>query len=122
MIIHIDGYNNSSNVNIFTKHSINAKMCEFAIYYYDIFNNTIFMKIFNNFYKSLTYRSFYMTTTHGCIISWLTFAKLAPDMINDDCYPKINKNTILYQKVNREYLKELKMFEKELDIFNKYFS
>ena len=122
IIIHLDGYNNSSSINIITKHKINAKMCEYAIYYYEIFNNTIFMKSFDNFYKALLYRSFYMATTNGCIISWLTFAKLAPDMINDDCYPNINKNTVLYQKANREYIKGIKTLEKELEIYYKYFN
>ena len=82
-------------------------MCEYAIYYYIIFNNTIFMKSFENFYNE------------GCVISWLTFAKLFPDMTNDDCYPKINKNSILYKQINKEYLKGLKIFEKEYDLFNK---
>ena len=122
MIIHLDRYN-SPNIDIIMnqhfKNTINAKMCEYASHYYNIFNNTIFMKSFDNFYKALSYRSFYMTTNYGCIISWLTFAKLAPDMINDDCYPKINKNSILYQQINKEYLKGLKMFEKEYDLFNK---
>jgi hypothetical protein len=120
MIIHLERYNDNSS--IINKHTFNAKMCEYAIHYYEIFNNTIFMKSFDNFYKSLTYRAFHMTTTNGCIINWLTFAKLAPDMINDDCYPKINKRTVLYQKANREYLKGLKIFEKEYKIFKKYYN
>ena len=111
MIIHLQSYN--SNENIINKNILNAKMCEYAIYYYEIFNNTIFMKSFSDFYKSLTYRAFYMTTTNGCIISWLTFAKLAPDMINDDCYPKINKKALFHERINMNYLTGLKIFEKE---------
>jgi hypothetical protein len=124
MIIHLEGFNNnnSSSINITTKYTFNAKMCEYAIYYYNIFNNTIFIKSFKNFYKSLIFRSFHMAINNGCVISWLTFAKLAPDMINDDCYPNINKNSILYQKINMNYLKELNIFEKELELFNKYFN
>jgi hypothetical protein len=118
MIIHLQSYN--SNENIINKNILNAKMCEYAIYYYEIFNNTIFMKSFSDFYKSLTYRAFYMTTTNGCIISWLTFAKLAPDMINDDCYPKINKKALFHERININYLKSLKIFEKELELYNKY--
>jgi len=117
MIIYLDNYN--SNMNIITKNTLNAKMCEYAIYYYIIFNNTIFMKSFDNFYKSLAYRSFHMATHEGCIISWLTFAKLMPDMTNDYCYPKINKNSIFYQQINKEYLKKLIIFEKEYNLFNK---
>ncbi len=124
MIIHLEGYNNIQNINsqnIISKHTLNAKMCEYAINYYNIFNNTIFMNSFEKFYKSLAYRCFYMTTNYGCIISWLTFAKLAPDMVNDYCYPNINKKTILYNKINKEYLNNLEIFEKELELFNRYF-
>lgn len=119
IIIHLENYNSAKD-NI-KKQTINSKMCEHAIYYYELFNNTIFRKSFENFYKSLTYRSFHMTTNYGCIISWLTFAKLAPDMVCDECYPEINTDCVLYKQINKEYLKRLPMFEKEYELFNKYY-
>jgi hypothetical protein len=121
MIIHLNEYtnNNSLSKNIITKNMVNAKMCEYAIHYYIIFSNTVFMKSFDNFYKALAYRSFHMATNEGCVISWLTFAKLVPDMTNDYCYPKINKNSILYKQINIDYLKGLIIFEKEYELYNK---
>lgn len=118
MVIYLEYFNNTND--IYQKHIYNSKMFEYAITYYDIFNQTIFKSIFENFYKSLIYRAFYIATKDGCIISWLTFAKLAPDMINDDCYPKINKNTVIYKRINKDYLNNLDMFRKELEIFKKY--
>ena len=118
IIIHVDKFNGTNNIE--KKHIINARLCEYAIYYYNIFTNTIFMKSFENFYKSLAYRAYNITITTGCVISWLTFAKLVPDMVYDDCYPKINKLTIFYKKKS-EYIRQFKMFEKEFEICNKYY-
>jgi len=121
IIIHLDKYNESNDINY--KHVTNVKLCEYAIHYYNIFTNTIFRKSFDNFYKSLAYRAYYLSINTGCIISWLTFAKLIPDMVNDDCYPKINKTTIFYKNkpmvINIEYIKKLKIFEKEIELYYK---
>ncbi len=118
IVIHLEYFNKTND--IYLKYLYNSKMFEYAITYYEIFNQTIFKIIFDNFYKSLIYRAFYIASKEGCIISWLTFAKLAPDMINDDCYPKINKTTQIYKKINKEYLNNLLIFKKELEIFKKY--
>lgn len=123
IIIHLDEYNKTNEIDY--KHIINIKLCEYAIHYYNIFTNTIFIKSFDKFYKSLAYRVFYISTTTGCIVSWLTFAKLIPDMVNDDCYPKINSTILIYKNkpvvINREYIRKLKFFDKEFEIYNKYY-
>jgi hypothetical protein len=118
IVIHLDECNKTND--ILMKNFHNAKMCEYAIYYSHIFMNSVFKNTFDIFYKSLTYRSFNIATNYGCIISWMTFARLAPHMINDDYYPKINKETDIYQKINFDYLNNNILFEKEFKLFQKY--
>jgi hypothetical protein len=118
IVIYLEKCNESDD--ILNKYTHNAKMCEIAIHYRNIFTNNIFKDSFDKFYKSLTYRCFYITTNYGCVISWLTFAKLAPEMVNEDCYPKINQDTVIFKNINKNYLKENKMFIKELELLHKF--
>ena len=106
--------------NIVEKCAINANICHYTVYYKSIFYENI-NKTFDNFYKALTNRCFNIATNYGCIISWLTFAKLAPEMVKEYCYPNINKDTLIYKKIIWANIKEMKMFEKELELFNKYY-
>lgn len=117
IVIHLEKCNESTDILV--KYAYNSKMCEIAIYYKNIFTNNIFKDSFERFYKSLTYRCFYIATNYGCIISWLTFANLAPEMVCDDCYPKINQETILFKNINKTYLKDNKLFEKEIELLHK---
>ncbi len=118
IVLYLEKCNESSDILV--KYTNNSKMCEIAIYYKRIFQNHIFKDSFDRFYKSLTYRSFYISTNYGCVMSWLTFANLAPEMVNDDCYPKINKDTVLFKNFNKAYLNDNKIFEKQIELFNKY--
>jgi hypothetical protein len=113
-------YCNKTN-DIIEKCSINVNIYHYSLYYKNIFNDTL-NKSFENYYKSLIYRSFNIATNFGCIISWLTFAKLAPEMIKDHCYPIINKDTIIFKNIIWKNIKENKLFEKELELYNKYHS
>jgi hypothetical protein len=61
-----------------------------------------------------------MATNYGCVISWLAFAQLCPEMISEDCCLVLNKNTDIYKIINWEYIKTNKLFEEEYDIFIKY--
>jgi len=109
---------NSTN-DIFEKCTINVNICQYSIHYKNIFNDKI-NKTFENYYKSLAYRCFNIATNYGCIISWLTFAKLCPNMVKDECYPIINKNTIIYKQIMWDNVKKNTLFEKEFDLFIKY--
>jgi hypothetical protein len=104
---------------LWKKCGYNVQLCNYAIFYKNIFNNNI-NNNFENFYKSLTSRCFNIATNYGCIVSWLTFAKLAPEMVKDNCYPIINKNTIIYKNIIWNNIKQHKMFEKELELYYKY--
>lgn len=110
---------NSTN-NFILKNSYNAKLCEYAIFYSNIFMNNIFKDSFNHFYKSLTYRSYNIATNYGCVISWMTFIKLMPNLINDECFLKINKNTEIYKKINWQYIENIVIFKNEFELFKKY--
>jgi hypothetical protein len=109
----------NSTDNVLEKCAINANICQYSIFYKDIFNDKI-NKTFENYYKGLTSRCFNIATNYGCIISWMTFAKLAPEMVKDTCYPNINKNTNIYKNIIWNNINENKLFEKELELFNKY--
>jgi hypothetical protein len=61
-----------------------------------------------------------MATNYGCVISWLAFAHMCPEMISEDCCLVLNKNTEIYKIINWEYIKNNKLFEEEYDIFIKY--
>ena len=117
IVIFLDKCNSTNN--ILEKCSINVNICQYSIFYKDIFNDNI-NKTFEDFYKSLANRCFNVATHHGCIISWMTFAKLAPEMVKEHCYPIINKNTIIYKNIFWNNIKENKLFEKELELFNKF--
>ncbi len=118
ILIHLELFNNTED--IIKQHTINAKLCEYSIKYSYVLTSGQFINIFNSYYKSLLYRCLHSSSVHGCLISWLTFAKLAPDMVNDDYYPKINQNTEIYKKINIAYIKDTELFDKELELFNKY--
>lgn len=118
IVIYLEKCNDTEDV--LQKYSYNATMCEIAIHYRKVFTNNIFKESFDKFYKSLIYRCFYIATNYGCIISWLAFAKLAPEMVNEDCYPKINQNTIIFKNINKNHLKDNKIFEKEMELLHKF--
>ena len=120
IVIYLEKCNETED--IIMKNFHNAKMCETAIFYSHIFMNSVFKDTFENFYKSLIYRCFNIATNYGCVISWMTFARLAPEMVNDDYYPKINKEADIYQKINFEYLNSSVIFKKEFKLFQKYYS
>jgi len=105
--------------NIMEKCGYNVQLCKYAIYYKSIFNSTI-NKTFENFYKSLISRCFNIATNYGCIISWLTFANLAPEMVKEHCYPIINKDTIIFKNIIWNNIKQNKIYEKELELYYKY--
>ncbi len=119
IFIHIELYNNTEDT--FKKYTINAKLCEYSIQYYKHFSTGGFKKMFENYYKSLLYRCLNMSSLFGCLISWLTLAKIAPEMVNDDYYPKINQDSHIYKYINLAYLREQNLFNKELQLFNKYY-
>jgi hypothetical protein len=118
IVIHLELFNVTED--IIKKHTINAKMCEYSIKYSHVLLSGQFRNIYNNYYKSLLYRCLNSSAINGCLISWLTFAKLSPEMVNDDYYPKINQTTDIYKKINIAYIKDTELFEKELELFNKY--
>jgi hypothetical protein len=105
--------------NIMEKCVYNVQICQYTIFYKKNFNTEI-NKTFENFYKSLTYRCFNIATNYGCIISWLTFTSLAPEMIKEHCYPIINKDTIIFKNIIWNNIKQNKLYEKELDLYYKY--
>ena len=109
----------NSTDNIMQKCGHNVNLCQYSIYYRHVFNNKL-NKSFENYYKSLTHRCFNIATNYGCIVSWLTFAKLAPEMVKDNCYPIINKNTIIYKNIIWDNIKDNKLFIEEIELFNKY--
>ncbi len=41
-------------------------------------------------------------------------------MINNEIYLKINQNTDIYKSINIAYVKDSELFDKELELFNKY--
>ncbi len=118
IVIHLELFNNTDD--FIKKHIVNAKLCEYSIKYSHFLTTGQFKNIFNNYYKSLLYRCLHSSAVNGCLISWLTFAKLAPEMINDEYYPKINQNTDIYKSINISYVKDTELFDKELELFNKY--
>ncbi len=119
IVIFLDKSNSTDN--ILEKCNINVNICHYSLYYRNIFNNNI-NKTFDDYYKSLANRCFNIATNYGCIISWMTFAQLAPEMVNDDCYPIINKNTEIYKNIIWDNVKQNGLFEKEFELFNKYHS
>ncbi len=118
IIIHLELFKTSED--ILKKHIINAKLCEYSIKYSNILTSGQFKNLFGCYYKSLLYRCLHSSAINGCLISWLTFAKLAPEMINDDYYPKINQTTDIYKKINIAYIRDTELFDKELELFNKF--
>lgn len=118
-IIYVFLENCNSTNDIFEKCMINVNICHYSIFYKNIFNDNL-NKTFENYYKSLAYRCFNIATNYGCIVSWMTFAKLCPEMVTDTCYPSINKNTIIYKQIIWENVKKNVLFEKEFELFIKY--
>jgi hypothetical protein len=110
----------NNETNIFKRISTNSKLFEFIIDYIILLFHPAFKDSMEYFYRSNLSRSLRMAIKDGCVISWLTFVKLHPDMGNESCYPMINKSSPIYQKINWEYIKSKKQFEPELDKFFKY--
>jgi hypothetical protein len=117
MVIFLEKCNETDN--IMEKCTYNVQLCQYAIFYKNIFNSTI-NKTFENFYNLLISRCFNIATNYGCIISWLTFAQLAPEMVKEHCYPIINKNTIIFKNIIWNNIKQNKIYEKELELYFKY--
>ncbi len=117
IVIFLDKCNKTDN--IMEKCSYNVIICQYSIYYKSIFDESI-NKNLDNYYKSLLNRCFNVATNYGCIVSWFTFAKLAPEMVKEHCYPIINKDSIIYKNIIWNNIKEHKMFEKEFELFNKF--
>ena len=105
--------------NIMEKCNYNVQLCQYVIFYKNILNSNI-NKTFENFYNSFTSRCFNIATNYGCIISWLTFAILAPEMVKEHCYPIINKDTIIFKNIIWNNIKQNKIYEKELELYYKY--
>jgi hypothetical protein len=110
-----------ANANtVIKKIYINSHLCEFMMKYHYIMYNTAFRNNFKTLYQSFINRCYLMATNYGCVMSWLTFAHMCPEMISDECHLVLNKNTEIYKIINWDYIKNNKLFEEEYDIFLKY--
>lgn len=77
--------------------------------------------ILDNIKKYIINRCIFLSVNYGCIISWLTFATLCPEMTNESCCLKINMNGPLYKSINWDYVNNKKSLETQLKIFYKYY-
>ena len=90
--------------NPFNKAYINGKLCEFLIKYNFLFNHPLLKNKLNIVKKFFISRCLQLSIKEGCVISWLTFATLCPEMMNDDCYLEINMQGLLYKNINWNYV------------------
>ncbi len=106
--------------DIISKGKINGLLCEIFIKYSFVFKIKSLENILENIKKYMISRCVHLSVNHGCIISWLTFATLCPEMTNDNLHLKINVEGPLYKNINWEYLDSKKELGNQLIAFYKY--
>ncbi len=107
--------------NIIAKGKINGLLCEIFIKYNHIFTTNPLKNILIDIKKYMISRCLFLSINHGCLISWLTFATLCPEIINNDSYLIINTNGLLYTSINWDYVNNKKSLEPQLKIFYRYY-
>ena len=110
----------SSTEDLYARADINCHLCQFIIHYNFILAHPAFKEDLNELFCMFLYRFLNIAIKDGCVISWLTFASLYKNMVNEECFPVINKTTELYKKVNWSFLKNHKLYKTELSKFLKY--
>jgi len=103
------------------KASINSELCEFLIQYNFLFKHQLFKNKLDSIKKYFISRCMQLSIKEGCILSWLTFATLCPQMINKDCYLYINMSGIIYKYTNWRYIKEKSFLKNKLELFFQYY-
>jgi hypothetical protein len=103
------------------KASINSELCEFLIQYSFLFEHSLFKNKLDSIKNYFISRCMQLSIKEGCILSWLTFATLCPQMINDNCYLQINMSGIIYKYTNWEHIKEKLLLRNKLELYFKYY-
>ena len=103
------------------KISNNNKLCEFLIKYNLLFTHPLLKKKLKIFKKFFISRCFQLSTREGCVVSWLTFATICPEMIKDSCYLEINTRGIVYKYINWEYITSNELLKEKMVIFSNYY-
>ena len=62
-----------------------------------------------------------LSIKEGCVLCWLVFATLYPNMITNDCYLQINTSGIIYKYINWEYIKKNSLFKNKLELYFQYY-
>jgi hypothetical protein len=110
-----------NEVNIIKKAQYNFNLCEIIIKYNFVFNHPAFSKYFIELWRHNIKKYYLAAKNDGCVISWITLAILCPLIVNNKCYPIINKEADLYKKINWDYIKSKVYFEKYFKLFFKYY-
>jgi hypothetical protein len=105
----------------FNKAYNNGKLCEFLIKYNFLFNHPLLKNKLNIIKKFFISRCYQLSIKQGCILSWITFATLCPEMINENCYLEINLQGFLYKYINWNYLSTNEILKDKIIIFSNYY-
>ncbi len=110
-----------NETNIIKKYQLNFDLCEIIIKYIFVFSHPAFSKFFFDMWRYNVKKYYLLAKNNGCLISWITFSILFPNLANNKCYPIINKEGIVFKKINWEYIKSKIYFEKHFNLFIKYY-
>ncbi len=121
--IYNDDINNEED--IIKQAQLNFDLCEIIIKYTFIYTHPAFSKFFLNLWKYNVKKYYLLAKNNGCLISWITFSILSPSLVNNNCYPIINKESLIFKRINWEYVKSKighpKYGYNKLNLFIKYY-
>jgi hypothetical protein len=103
------------------KASINSELCEFLIQYSFLFEHSLFRNKLDSIKNYFINRCMQLSIKEGCVLCWLTFATLCPQMININCYLQINMSGVIYKYTNWKYIKENSLLKNKLELYFQYY-
>ncbi len=104
-IYKIYNMNIDNEKDIIKKYQLNFDLCEIIIKYTFVFTHPAFSKFFFDLWRFNIKKYYLLSKNEGCLISWITFSILCPSMANNKCYPIINTNSLVFKRINWDYVK-----------------
>jgi hypothetical protein len=97
------------------KAEINFIFCENIVKYRFIFTHPLLRNQFYQFWRKINKMCILNSINNGCVISWLTLLAICPKMVNNDCYPILNKEGSIYKNINWGFINKNIIFKPLLD-------
>ncbi len=97
------------------KADINFKFCETIVKYKFVFTHPNLRNEFYQLWRKINKMCLLNSINNGCVISWLTLLAICPKMVNNNCYPILNKEGTIYKNINWGFINNNNIFKPLLD-------